>query len=38
MNRYAWLTRLLPSKAALLRAPHVEHLNLEDWLLEQEVL
>jgi [acyl-carrier-protein] S-malonyltransferase len=37
MNRYAWLARLLPSKAALLRAPHVEHVILEDWLLDQEV-
>ncbi len=35
MNRHAWLTRLLPSKAALLRAPHVQHVILEDWLLEQ---
>ncbi len=33
MNRHAWLSRLLPTKAALLRAPHVEHLVLEDWLL-----
>jgi [acyl-carrier-protein] S-malonyltransferase len=37
MNRYGWLSRLLPSKAALLRAPHVEHLVLEDWLLSQSV-
>lgn len=37
MNRYAWLARLLPTKAALLRAPHVEHLILEDWLLDQPV-
>jgi [acyl-carrier-protein] S-malonyltransferase len=35
INRHAWLARLLPSKAALLRAPHVEHVILEDWLLEQ---
>jgi [acyl-carrier-protein] S-malonyltransferase len=35
MNRHAWLSRLLPSKAALLRAPHVEHVILEDWLLAQ---
>jgi [acyl-carrier-protein] S-malonyltransferase len=37
MNKYAWLSRMLPSKAALLRAPHVEHVILEDWLLEQTV-
>jgi [acyl-carrier-protein] S-malonyltransferase len=37
MNRLAWLARLLPSKAALLRAPHVEHVILEDWLLDQAV-
>lgn len=37
MNRYAWLARLLPSKAALLRAPHVTHVILEDWLLDQQV-
>ena len=35
INRHAWLARLLPSKAALLRAPHVHHVILEDWLLEQ---
>jgi [acyl-carrier-protein] S-malonyltransferase len=35
INRYTWLARLLPSKAALLRAPHVEHIILEDWLLDQ---
>jgi [acyl-carrier-protein] S-malonyltransferase len=37
LNRHAWLTRLLPSKAALLRLPYLVHVNLEDWLLEQEV-
>jgi [acyl-carrier-protein] S-malonyltransferase len=37
MNRHAWLARLLPSRAALLRAPYIEHLILEDWLLEQKV-
>lgn len=37
MHRHAWLSRLLPSKAALLRAPHVRHVILEDWLLEQPV-
>lgn len=37
MNRYAWLSRILPSRAALLRAPYVSHVILEDWLLEQPV-
>jgi [acyl-carrier-protein] S-malonyltransferase len=32
--RRAWLARLLPERAALLRAPYVEHIVLEDWLLE----
>jgi [acyl-carrier-protein] S-malonyltransferase len=32
--RRPWLTRLLPERAALLRAPYVEHVILEDWLLE----
>jgi [acyl-carrier-protein] S-malonyltransferase len=31
-----WLTALLPSRTALLRAPHVEHVILEDWLLAQK--
>ena len=35
INRHAWLARLLPSRASLLRAPHVRHVILEDWLLEQ---
>jgi [acyl-carrier-protein] S-malonyltransferase len=35
MNRHAWLTHLLPHKAALLRAPYVNNILLEDWLLEQ---
>jgi [acyl-carrier-protein] S-malonyltransferase len=37
MNRYAWLARLLPTKAALLKAPHVQHVVLEDWLLAQRL-
>jgi [acyl-carrier-protein] S-malonyltransferase len=32
-----WLTALLPSRSALLRAPLVEHIILEDWLLAQQV-
>lgn len=30
-----WLTRLLPSSAVLLRSPHVQHIVLEDWLLDE---
>jgi [acyl-carrier-protein] S-malonyltransferase len=30
-----WLSGLLPSRAALLRAPRIKHIVLEDWLLEQ---
>jgi len=37
MNRYAWLARLLPSRTALLRAPFIEHITLEDWLLDQPI-
>jgi [acyl-carrier-protein] S-malonyltransferase len=37
MNQHAWLARLLPSKAALLRAPFIAHIILEDWLLAQPV-
>jgi [acyl-carrier-protein] S-malonyltransferase len=32
--RRQWLRRLLPQRTALLRAPYVEHVILEDWLLE----
>jgi [acyl-carrier-protein] S-malonyltransferase len=31
--RRQWLLRLLPHRAALLRAPFIEHIILEDWLL-----
>jgi [acyl-carrier-protein] S-malonyltransferase len=31
--RRQWLRRLLPHRAALLRAPFIEHIILEDWLL-----
>jgi [acyl-carrier-protein] S-malonyltransferase len=37
LNQHAWLARLLPSKAALLRAPFIAHIILEDWLLDQPV-
>ena len=32
-----WLTSLMSSDATLLRAPFIEHIMLEDWLLEQEL-
>jgi [acyl-carrier-protein] S-malonyltransferase len=32
-RRRVWLTNLLSSRSALLRAPFVEHVVLEDWLL-----
>jgi [acyl-carrier-protein] S-malonyltransferase len=31
--RHPWLGALLPARAALLRAPFVQHIVLEDWLL-----
>jgi [acyl-carrier-protein] S-malonyltransferase len=31
-----WLANILPSRTALLRAPRVQHIILEDWLLEQK--
>ncbi len=34
LARRPWLAALLPSDASLLRAPHVRHVILEDWLLE----
>jgi [acyl-carrier-protein] S-malonyltransferase len=35
--RRPWLAKILPTRSSLLRAPFVRQLNLEDWLLEQEV-
>jgi [acyl-carrier-protein] S-malonyltransferase len=32
--RRQWLRRLLPQRTALLRAPFIEHIILEDWLLD----
>lgn len=32
--RRRWLQSMLPSRAALLRAPYVQHILLEDWLIE----
>jgi [acyl-carrier-protein] S-malonyltransferase len=34
LARRPWLSALLPSRAALLRAPLIRHIILEDWLLE----
>jgi [acyl-carrier-protein] S-malonyltransferase len=34
LARRKWLSAILPSRAALLRAPNVKHVILEDWLLE----
>lgn len=35
--RRPWLTRLISTRATLLRAPFIEHVILEDWLLAQNV-
>jgi [acyl-carrier-protein] S-malonyltransferase len=35
LGRHSWLNRMLPSSTALLRAPFLNHVILEDWLLEQ---
>ena len=35
--RRPWLSKLLSSRAALLRAPFVHHVILEDWLLDQSL-
>ena len=37
ISRNRWLTRKLPANAVLLRAPFLNHIILEDWLLAQEV-
>lgn len=37
LARRQWLTKVLSNRAILLRAPFVEHVILEDWLLEQKV-
>lgn len=34
LARRPWLSAILPSRAALLRAPQIRHVILEDWLLE----
>lgn len=37
ISRNRWLNRSLPGRAALWRAPFLDHLVLEDWLLAQNV-
>jgi [acyl-carrier-protein] S-malonyltransferase len=37
ISRNHWLARRLPQKAVVVRAPFVNHLILEDWLLAQDV-
>jgi [acyl-carrier-protein] S-malonyltransferase len=37
IGRSRWLARTLPANAVLLRAPFVNHMILEDWLLSQQV-
>lgn len=34
ISRNSWLANLLPSRTNLLRAPYIQHVVLEDWLLE----
>jgi len=36
ISRNHWLARRLPHNAVVIRAPFVNHLILEDWLLDQE--
>ena len=35
--RRPWLSHLLPEQAALLKVLNVEHVVLEDWLLDQKI-
>ena len=35
--RRAWLAPVLSTRVGLLRAPYIEHVILEDWLLQQDV-
>jgi len=37
MSRNRWLNRSLPARASLWRAPFLDHLVLEDWLLAQDI-
>ncbi len=34
LARRPWLAALLPARATLLRAPHIKHVLVEDWLIE----
>lgn len=34
--RQGWLSAILPKRANLLRAPHIRHIVLEDWLLSRD--
>ena len=36
MIQRRWISRLLPRRATLLRAPKIRHIVLEDWLLENQ--
>jgi [acyl-carrier-protein] S-malonyltransferase len=36
LARRPWLASMLPARAALLRAPYVRHVIVEDWLLENQ--
>jgi [acyl-carrier-protein] S-malonyltransferase len=36
LSHHAWLSRRLPSRTNLLRAPYIRHVALEDWLLAQQ--
>jgi len=36
IRKRSWLSRILSSDAALLRAPFIEQVSLENWLLEQQ--
>lgn len=35
--RRPWLAKMLPTRSSLLRAPFLQQINVEDWLLEQKV-
>ena len=37
VRRRTWLNSIISERAVLLRAPFVQHISLEDWLLAQEV-
>ncbi len=36
MVKRPWLSRILPARTALLRAPMIQHVIVEDWLLRQQ--